>query len=170
MSETNISVPDGDSVPDGVSVPDSALSVPDCRGLADTLATIGDKWTIMVVGTLSGGTLRYNEIERRVGGISQRMLTLTLKQLERDGIVTRTVFPTVPPRVDYALTPLGQTLRGALVPLHLWAAQNKETIAVNRTHAKAKEKNAGLPEHSGERAGAKHLDQSARTQQPEPAL
>ncbi len=127
MSETNI------------SVPDSSLSATDCKGLADILATIGDKWTIMVVGTLSKGPLRYNEIERRIGGISQRMLTLTLKRLEIDGIVTRTLFPTVPPRVDYELTSLGQTLRGALVPLQMWAAQNKETIAINRIHAAAKE-------------------------------
>jgi DNA-binding HxlR family transcriptional regulator len=131
MSETNI------------SVPDNSLSATDCQGLADVLATIGDKWTIMVVGTLSKGPLRYNEIQRRVGGISQRMLTLTLKRLEIDGIVTRTLFPSVPPRVDYELTQLGQTLRGALVPLHLWAAQNKETIAINRIRAVAK--GVGVP-------------------------
>lgn len=152
MSETNI------SVPDSTFVPDNSLSVPDCQGLADMLATIGDKWTIMVVGTLSRGPLRYNEIERRVGGISQRMLTLTLKRLEADGIVTRTVFPTVPPRVDYELTPLGHTLRGALVPLHLWVAQNKETITVNRLHAAAKGRSAGIAESSGERAAANHLE------------
>ena len=119
------------------SVPDSSLSATDCKRLADVLATIGDKWTIMVVGTLSQRPLRYNEIERRVGGISQRMLTLTLKRLETDGIVTRTLFPSVPPRVDYELTQLGQTLRGALVPLHLWAAKNKEIITANRIHAVA---------------------------------
>ncbi len=87
----------------------------------------------MVVGALSKGQLRYNEIQRRVSGISQRMLTLTLKRLEADGIVTRTLFPSVPPRVDYELTELGQTLRGALVPLHLWASQNKQAIMKNRT-------------------------------------
>ena len=97
------------------------------------LSSVGDKWTIMVVGTLSKGKLRYNEIQRRLGGISQRMLTLTLKRLEADGIVTRTLFPSVPPRVDYELTELGQTLRAALVPLHLWAANNKQVIAANRT-------------------------------------
>ena len=86
----------------------------------------------MVVGALSKGSLRYNEIQRRVSGISQRMLTLTLKRLEVDGIVTRTLFPSVPPRVDYELTELGQTLRAALVPLHLWAARNKQIIAENR--------------------------------------
>ena len=119
-------------------VPDISLSALDCKGLADVLASVGDKWTIMVVGALSGGSLRYNEIQRRVSGISQRMLTLTLKRLEVDGIVTRTLFPSVPPRVDYELTPLGQTLRGALVPLHLWAAKNRETIACNRMNAKEK--------------------------------
>ena len=118
-----------------ISVPEAALTPTQCRGLADVLATIGDKWTIMIVGSLSKGPLRYNEIQRRVSGISQRMLTLTLKQLEADGIVTRTLFPSVPPRVDYELTALGQTLRGALVPLHLWAAQNQETIAANRIRA-----------------------------------
>jgi DNA-binding HxlR family transcriptional regulator len=113
-------------------VPDSSLSATDCKGLADVLASVGDKWTIMVVGALSKGSLRYNEIQRRVSGISQRMLTLTLKRLETDGIVTRTLFPSVPPRVDYELTELGQTLRGALVPLHVWASKNKEVIARNR--------------------------------------
>lgn len=120
MSETNSSVPAG------------SLTPTDCRGLADVLSSVGDKWTIMVVGALSKGQLRYNEIQRRVSGISQRMLTLTLKRLETDGIVTRTLFPSVPPRVDYELTELGQTLRAALVPLHLWAARNKQTIAKNR--------------------------------------
>ncbi len=116
-------------------VPEGTLSAVDCKGLADVLASVGDKWTVMVVGALSKGSLRYNEIQRRVSGISQRMLTLTLKRLETDGIVTRTVFPTVPPRVDYELTELGQTLRGALVPLNQWASRNRETIARNRLNA-----------------------------------
>ena len=115
-----------------IFVPDSSLSPTDCKGLAEVLASVGDKWTIMVVGSLSKGPLRYNEVQRRVGGISQRMLTLTLKRLETDGIVTRTLYPSVPPRVDYALTALGQTLRGALVPLHMWASKNREAIARNR--------------------------------------
>jgi len=75
------------------------------------------------------------EIQRRISGISQRMLTLTLKRLEADGIVKRTLFPSVPPRVDYELTELGQTLRAALVPLHLWAARNKQTVAENRANS-----------------------------------
>ena len=130
MSEANTFVPDG------------SLSATDCKGLADVLASVGDKWTIMVVGALTKGSLRYNEIQRRIGGISQRMLTLTLKRLETDGIVTRTLFPSVPPRVDYELTELGQTLRGALVPLHLWAARNKEAIARNRLAAASSPKEA----------------------------
>jgi len=113
-------------------VPTDSLGPADCKGLADVLSSVGDKWTIMVVGALSKGQLRYNEIQRRVSGISQRMLTLTLKRLEADGIVTRTMFPSVPPRVDYELTELGMTLRGALVPLQRWAAQNKLVIEENR--------------------------------------
>lgn len=146
MSETNISVPEG------------SLSATDCQSLAEVLATIGDKWTILIVGTLSKGPLRYNEIQRRVGDISQRMLTLTLKRLEVDGLVTRTLFPSVPPRVDYELTQLGQTLRGALVPLHLWVAKNKETLALNRIHAGAKGKNASHTENSAEMTPTKHLN------------
>lgn len=126
MSETNI------------FVPEDSLSPADCKGLSEVLSTIGDKWTILIVGVLSKGPLRYNEIQRRIDGISQRMLTLTLKRLEVDGIVTRTLFPSVTPRVDYELTELGQTLRGALLPLHLWAAKNKKTIATNRGHAEGK--------------------------------
>ena len=113
-------------------VPVDTLGPADCRGLADVLMSVGDKWTILVVGALSKGQLRYNEIQRRVSGISQRMLTLTLKRLEADGIVTRTLFPSVPPRVDYELTELGMTLRGALIPLHQWAAGNKQAILENR--------------------------------------
>lgn len=113
-------------------VPNASLSKTDCKGLADILASIGDKWTIMVVGSLSEGTLRYNEIQRRVSGISQRMLTRTLKRLQNDGIVTRTVYPEVPPRVEYTLTPLGNTLRKALLPLHIWAKDNQHEIMEHR--------------------------------------
>src|SRR5882672_5010999 len=74
------------------------------RAFADILARIGDKWTVLVVGVLAHGPMRYSQIFKRVDGISQRMLTLTLKGLERDGLVTRTVYPTNPPRVDYELT------------------------------------------------------------------
>lgn len=129
-----------------ILVPDRSLSATDCKGLADVLASVGDKWTMLVVGALSSGSLRYNEIQRRISGISQRMLTLTLKRLEADGIVTRTLFPSVPPRVDYELTELGQTLRAALVPLHLWLRQ-AQTSSRQTAHARrtTKEFTAALP-------------------------
>src|SRR6187200_3063411 len=91
-------------------LPPSAHESSDCRGVASILARVGHKWSVFVIMMLGGGPLRFNELKRMVGGISQRMLTLTLRGLERDGLVTRTVFPTIPPRVDYALTPLGRTL------------------------------------------------------------
>ena len=115
-----------------------ARSTADCKAFAAVLAGVGDKWTILVVGVLSHGTLRYSEIQRRVGAISQRMLTLTLKRLEADGLVRRTLLPGVPPRVDYALTGLGRSLRSALEPLHLWATKNREAIARNRVRASGK--------------------------------
>src|SRR6267154_875206 len=94
----------------------TAVRAPEaCKAQIETLARIGDKWTVMVVAALSKGPIRYNEVRRRVEGISQRMLTLTLKGLEQDGLVTRTMFPTIPPRVDYELTELGRKL---IVPLH----------------------------------------------------
>ncbi len=96
-----------------------------CRAVADVLARVGDKWTVYVVGNLSGGPMRFNEIRRAVGGISQRMLTLTLRGLERDGLVTRTVYPTIPPRVDYELTELGRTLIAPLMPMGDWALENR---------------------------------------------
>ena len=126
------------------SVPTDALGPADCKGLADVLVNVGDKWTILVVGALSKGQLRYNEIQRRVSGISQRMLTLTLKRLEADGIVTRTLFPSVPPRVDYELTELGMTLRGALLPLHNWAAGNRQLILENRAKASSRHPSRSL--------------------------
>jgi len=84
------------------------------RAFTDILAHIGDKWTVLVVGVLSLGPMRYSQIFKLVEGVSQRMLTLTLKSLERDGLVTRTVYPTNPPRVDYELTERGKTLICAL--------------------------------------------------------
>jgi len=100
----------------------------DCRALGDVLAGIGDKWSVFVVGLLAGGPMRFNAIRRAVNGISQRMLTLTLRGLERDGLVTRTVYPSVPPRVDYALTTLGATLIEPLGALAEWARSHQKTI------------------------------------------
>lgn len=101
----------------------------DCRAIGDVLARIGDKWSVLVVTRLGERPMRFNELRRTIGGISQRMLTLTLRGLERDGLVTRTVFPTVPPRVDYALTALGRDLLQPVSALGTWALRNQGKIA-----------------------------------------
>ena len=100
----------------------------DCRGVASILARVGDKWSVFVIMTLGDGPKRFNEIKRIIGGISQRMLTLTLRGLERDGLVTRTVFPTIPPRVDYELTDLGRGLSKPVVALGEWAMDHQTEI------------------------------------------
>jgi len=100
-----------------------------CRAVSDVLARIGDKWSVQAVMLLADEPRRFNELKRMIGDVSQRMLTLTLRGLERDGLVTRTVFPTIPPRVDYALTPLGQSLRGPVQALGAWAIAHKDMIA-----------------------------------------
>lgn len=102
-----------------VTVPDHRTS--DCRAVSGVLARVGDKWSVLIIVLLGDGPRRFSEIKRMVGGISQRMLTLTLRGLERDGLLTRTIFPTIPPRVDYELTKLGRTLRAAVEPLGSWA-------------------------------------------------
>ena len=105
----------------------------ECPALADNiLMRIGDKWTVKVVITLSQGPMRYSQIFKQVGGVSQRMLTLTLKNLERDGLVSRTVYPTIPPRVDYALTERGQTLIVPLNALWTWSRANHAAIEDTR--------------------------------------
>jgi DNA-binding HxlR family transcriptional regulator len=101
----------------------------DCRAIGDVLARVGDKWSVLVVTRLGDGPVRFNELKRAIGGISQRMLTLTLRGLERDGLVTRTIFPTIPPRVDYALTPLGRDLLQPVSALGAWAIRNQPKIA-----------------------------------------
>jgi DNA-binding HxlR family transcriptional regulator len=96
------------------------------------LARVGDKWTVLVVSTLGDGPKRFNELRRALGSISQRMLTLTLRGLERDGLVSRTVFPTIPPRVDYELTTLGRSLLEPVSELGLWARRNRVAIQTAR--------------------------------------
>lgn len=113
-------------------VGDGTPTLPECRVLAQVLARVGDKWTVMVVGALSTGPMRYNAIRRMIDGISQRMLTLTLKGLEEDGLVSRTVYPTVPARVDYELTDLGRTLIGPLMTLFEWAREHRREIEASR--------------------------------------
>lgn len=110
-----------------------------CR-LRDLLDRIGDKWSLLVVELLGEGTRRFTELKRDIDGISQRMLTRTLRHLERDGLVTRTVHPVVPPRVDYELTPLGASLLEAIAPLVAWTrAHRAEVMAARATYDAAVE-------------------------------
>jgi len=95
-----------------------------CRAVSDVLSRVRDKWTVLVVELLSDGPMRFSELRRLIGNISQKMLTTTLRGLERDGLVTRTVYPTIPPRVDYELTELGRGLREPVKALGDWARQN----------------------------------------------
>jgi DNA-binding HxlR family transcriptional regulator len=96
------------------------------------LDRIADKWSLLLIVVLADGVRRFSELRREIDGISQRMLTLTLRQLEREGLVTRTVFPVVPPRVDYELTPLGSTLLDTFQTLVAWAREHGHEIAEAR--------------------------------------
>jgi DNA-binding HxlR family transcriptional regulator len=103
-----------------------------CTAMGDILNRIGDKWSVMVVGRLKGGTMRFSELRRAIDGVSQRMLTLTLRNLERDGLVTRTVYAEIPPRVEYTLTEMGRTLTGPIGALWDWAAEHQDQVAKAR--------------------------------------
>jgi DNA-binding HxlR family transcriptional regulator len=97
--------------------------------IRDLLDRLADKWSLLVVELLGRGSRRFTELRRTIDGISQRMLTLTLRQLERDGLVRRTVHAVVPPRVDYELTPLGISMLGAIEPLVAWTRAHRDEIA-----------------------------------------
>jgi DNA-binding HxlR family transcriptional regulator len=106
----------------------------DCRAVSEILQRVGDKWTVLVVGKLGAGRMRFSELRTAVGGISQKMLTTTLRGLERDGFVTRTQYPTIPPRVEYELTDLGFELLKPVNALGEWARKN--TARVNEARRK----------------------------------
>ena len=128
----------------GTSVLPRNLHEPeDCRAVSEVLSRVGDKWTVLVVTTLGDGPKRFNELRKALGSISQRMLTLTLRALERDGLVTRTVFPVIPPRVDYELTRLGRSLLDPVSGLGLWARKNRSAIADARARFDADGKRLG---------------------------
>ncbi len=101
---------------------------PVCRTISELLSRIGDKWTVLVVQTLGEGPRRFNELRREIPSVSQRMLTLTLRNLERDGLVSRTVTPSIPPRVDYELTELGRSLLVPILGIANWALDHVEAI------------------------------------------
>jgi len=106
---------------------------PHCKAVSGVLARIGDKWSVLIVTRLGQRSMRFNELKKEIGGISQRMLTLTLRGLERDGLITRTVFATIPPRVDYELTALGRSLLEPVTALGDWALRNIAKIDAART-------------------------------------
>jgi DNA-binding HxlR family transcriptional regulator len=115
----------------------AAMQVPEhdserCRVIRGTFDRLGDKWSLLVISILSEGPQRFTVLKFAAEGISQRMLTLTLRKLERDGLVERTVFAQVPPRVEYALSPLGRTLIGPVMGLAEWAVAHDETLQESR--------------------------------------
>src|SRR5947209_7275035 len=116
-----------------------------CIAVREVLNRVGDKWSVLLVVLLGDGPRRFSELRRSIEGISQRMLTLTLKGLERDGLVTRTVYPTVPPRVEYQLTTQGRTLLEPIVGLATWAEQNREKIQSARERFDVRSSKARMP-------------------------
>ena len=110
-----------------------------CLAVREVLDRVGDKWSVLIVGMLKDGPMRFSELRRSIDAISQRMLTLTLKALERDGLVARTVYPTVPPRVEYALTDHGRTLLEPITALATWAQENRLAIQGARAKYDARE-------------------------------
>jgi len=111
-----------------------------CVAAREVLNRVGDKWSILVISLLGDGSQRFSELRRAIEGISQRMLTLTVRELERDGLVTRTVHPTIPPRVDYELTRLGRSLLDTVQALYTWATANRRQIQDARDRYDARRK------------------------------
>ncbi|MFC1406335.1 MULTISPECIES: helix-turn-helix domain-containing protein [Streptacidiphilus] len=103
----------------------------DC-GIRDVLDRLGDRWSVLVIVVLTKGTRRFGELHQTIPGISQRMLTVTTKRLVRDGLVERTVYPTIPPQTDYRLTPTGRSLAAAITALADWSREHKAGIAASR--------------------------------------
>lgn len=139
MSKRNAALRERSAGPLG---PSATPSVDGCAATRELLARIGDKWSIYLVGALREGPLRFSALERSIDGISKRMLTLTLKSLERDGLVTRTVTASVPPRVDYALTPLGESLLAPVGLLARWASENGGAVQAARARYDRRAKRA----------------------------
>lgn len=107
--------------------------------IRQVLERVGDKWTVLVIANLKDGARRYSQLHQIVPGISQRMLTLTLRQLRQDGLVTRTAYAEVPPRVEYALTPLGESFLATATSLVEWASTHHDTIRENQTRSSAEQ-------------------------------
>lgn len=133
---------------------DTTHSPERCLAVREVLNRVGDKWSVLIVSLLGEQPRRFNELRRMIQGISQRMLTLTLRGLERDGLVSRTIFPTIPPRVEYALTPLGRTLLAPVQALAEWAEVHRLEIqeARNVFDAHARAENAEEEDAEGDEA------------------
>lgn len=116
------------SFPPVIRGSDHALECP----IRDVLDRIGDRWSLLILATLSGGTMRFTVLKRAVGDISQRMLAQTLRILEQDGLITRKVYPSIPPKVEYTLTALGESLLERLMPLFHWANEHHGEINAAR--------------------------------------
>lgn len=121
--------------PGHMGAPDEA-----CLAAREILSRVGDKWSVLVIGMLGDGPLRFNGLRKAIPGISQRMLTLTVRGLERDGLLSRTVTPTIPPRVDYALTGLGKNLLEVVSKLAVWAEKNRPKVETARARFDAANK------------------------------
>jgi DNA-binding HxlR family transcriptional regulator len=126
----------------------------ECPKISQVLARIGEKWSVLIIIMLAERPHRFSELKRAIGGISQRMLTLSLRGLERDGLVKRTVFAVVPPRVEYELTPLGQSLRSPVSALGEWARSHLDEIDAARAAFDSREASeSDKPPYLHERAG-----------------
>jgi DNA-binding HxlR family transcriptional regulator len=126
----------------------------ECPKISQVLARVGEKWSVLIIIMLADRTRRFSELKRAIGGISQRMLTLSLRGLERDGLVKRTVFPVVPPRVEYELTPLGRSLQASVSALGAWAHSHLAEIdaareVFDRKQVQEDEKTPNLHERTG---------------------
>lgn len=120
--------------------PELFMATPVCQAVTDILSRVGDKWTVLVVSYLGNGPMRFNELKRTVTGISQKMLTTTLRSLERDGFVLRTVYPGVPAKVEYQLTDLGRDLLVPVRGLSAWAIANETRVKQARSRYDAIQK------------------------------
>ena len=120
----------------------------DCRPVGEILARVGDKWSVLLVMQLGSGLKRFSDLKRSMAGISQKMLTTTLRGLERDGFITRTQYPTIPPKVEYELTSLGHDLLGPVQALGAWAVTNRKAVEAARERFDARA-GAEAPSASG---------------------
>ncbi|MCC7251214.1 helix-turn-helix domain-containing protein [Hyphomicrobium sp.] len=103
-----------------------------CKPIGEILSLVGDRWTVLLLAALGDRRMRFGELHRAIDGISQRMLTVTVRSLERDGLLIRTVYPTIPPRVEYELSDLGRSLKDALAPVGAWVSANQQSIEASR--------------------------------------